>query len=87
MCDGAGTCGGGAGGQAGREAGFYLWVPMVGVRSWCCGVMSVYECVFGQMQTRLPLTLGVAQADPACMHRGASCQFSADGHYHAGSGV
>ena len=23
----------------------YLWVPMVAVRSWCCGGMSVYECV------------------------------------------
>jgi len=28
------------------------------------------------MQTGLPLTLGVAQPDPACIHRGASCQFS-----------
>ena len=33
-------------------------------------------CIFGQMQTRLPLTLGVARRDAACMHRGASCQFS-----------
>ena len=61
-----------------------VWCNVV----WCgvvwCVVLYVVSrwwylckwCVFGQMQTRLPLTLGVARRDPTCMHRGASCQVS-----------